>query len=104
MIARTKKQQLQEQLALANAVRLGICACMVNLVAEHARVTDKGDPAKAFADIRAAMQNTASSLKVNAKDTAGDTVEISEIVQRNVSKILDEIVSSARKQVSKSVH
>jgi hypothetical protein len=100
----TKKQQLAEQLALENAVRLGLCACMINLVAEHARVTGGNDPIKALANIKAAMNNTASSLKVNAKDDTGRPVDISDFIQRNVSGLLDQVFVDAQKQLSKSVH
>jgi hypothetical protein len=99
----TKKQELTEQLALEKAVRLGLCACFINLVCEHARIVG-GNQSTALADIETAMKNTASSLKVNAKDAAGDNVEISDIIQQNVTKMIEQIIRDAKKRLLKPVH
>jgi hypothetical protein len=99
----TKKQQLTEQLALEKAIRLGLCACLINLICEHARVVG-GDQSKALADIETAMKNTASSLKVNAKDDAGDNVDVSDIIQHNVTKMVEQVFVDAKKRLLKSVH
>jgi hypothetical protein len=99
----TKKQQLAEQLALEKAVRLGVISCLINLIVEHARVVG-GDQTKALNDIKRALKNTASSLKVNAKDDAGGDVDISDFVQLNVAKLVESAINDAQKRLGKSVH
>ena len=99
----TKKQELVEQLAIESAVRLGLIACFINLVAQHARVTGGDNPTKALADIHSAMRNTVASLKVNAKDAAGGSPDISDFIQQNVNKMLDRAFQDAQKQLSKQV-
>ncbi len=102
-VKRTKKQELTEQLAIEKAVRLGIIACFINLVAQHARVVG-GDKTRAIADIQAALSKTVSSLKVNATDATGADAQISEFIQASVQKILESICRDALKQLSKPVH
>lgn len=99
----TKEEELTQQLALETAVRLGLCACLINLVAEHAKVKG-GDPSKALAAIETALKNTVSTLKVSAKDAGGGAPDISEFIRQNVNKILDQVFRDAKKQLSKSVH
>jgi len=99
----TKEQQLTQQLAIETAVRLGLCGCMINLIVEHARVVG-GDQSKAIETIRGALNKTASSIKVSAKDTAGGAPDISEFVQQNVSKLLDQCCKDAQKRIEKSAH
>jgi hypothetical protein len=102
--AMTKKEQLTEQLALETAIRLGLVACFINLVAQHARVIGGDNPSKALGEIQSAMRHTVSSLKVNAKDAGGGSPDISDFVQRNVNKMLDQAFLDAQKQLSRPVH
>ena len=62
----TKEEQLVEQLALEKGVRMGICACLTNLVVEHAKVVG-GDQSKALATIRAALDNTVPCHRSTSK-------------------------------------
>ena len=99
----TKKQELTQQLALETAVRLGLIACLRELIVQHAKVVG-GDQTKAIGDIQFALTNTISSLKVNAKDEAGGSPDISAFIQKNVQKMIDRVCKDALARSSKAVH
>jgi hypothetical protein len=99
----TKESQLVEQLALEKAVRLGLCACVIDLVVEQAKLKG-GNRSKALAAIQTSMKKTASSLKVKAKDSKGGSPDISEVIQKNVTKMLDQVFKEAEKALAKPVH